>query len=183
MIIPQKINAMKRISEEFKQLNRSPIAGFGITVGLFNDDNIFEWKCTILGPKDTFYKGGLFYLKIIFPDNYPIGKPEIMFLTPIYHLNVKYFIGGNQPLGHICMSTLNQWNPGDSIKKILPEIFNLLYKNNPESPYDDYNHTRRNEFVNNQALFVKKAQHFTQKYARPDLSSKMYPNGWDFSYF
>ena len=149
MITPEKLNAMKRISEEFKQLNRNPIAGLGITVGLFNDEDVFVWKCTLLGPKDTMYKGGLFNLKIIFPNNYPTGKPEVLFLTPIYHLNVKYTAGGLQPLGHICMSTLNQWNPGDSIKKILPEIFNLLYKNNPESPYDDFNNTRRNEFVNN----------------------------------
>ena len=125
----QKKNALNRIAEEYKSLNRSPLVNFGITVGLFNDDDLFQWKCTILGPKDTPYKGGLFYLKIIFPDNYPIGKPEVLFLTPIYHLNVKYGPGGFQPLGHICISTLNQWKPGDSIIKILPEIFNLLYKN------------------------------------------------------
>ena len=115
MIDQQRINAMKRISEEFKQLSRSPFLNFGITVGLFNDDNIFEWRCTITGPKDTAYERGYFYLKIIFPDNYPIGRPEVMFLTPIYHLNVKYFKGGTHPLGHINMTTLNQWNHGDSI--------------------------------------------------------------------
>ena len=183
MITPEKLNAMKRISEEFKQLNRSPVAGLGITVGLFDEDNVFVWKCTLLGPKDTMYKGGLFYLKIIFPDNYPIGKPEVLFLTPIYHLNVKYGPGGFQPLGHICISTLNEWKPGDSIKKILPEIFNLLYKNNPESPYDDCYHTRSKEFINNPALFAQKAQYFTKKYARGEVGFKDYSNGWDFSYY
>ena len=106
MINQQKLNAMKKITEEFKQLNRSPLVNFGITVGLFDEDNIFVWKCTIMGPKDTFYKGGLFYLKIIFPDNYPISKPEVLFLTPIYHLNVKYTVGGTQPLGHICVNLI-----------------------------------------------------------------------------
>ena len=119
MNTPQKTDALKRIAEEFKQLNRCPLVNFGITVGLFTEDNLFEWKCTILGPKDTPYKGGLFYLKIIFPDNYPIGKPEILFLSPIYHLNVKFFIDGTTPLGHICVNTLNYWNPGDSIKLLL----------------------------------------------------------------
>ena len=182
MINQQKLNAMKKITEEFKKLNRSPLVNFGITVGLFDEDNIFVWKCTIMGPKDTFYKGGLFYLKIIFPDNYPISKPEVLFLTPIYHLNVKYTVGGTQPLGHICVNTLNKWNPGDSINKILPEIFSLLHKNNPESPYDNFEHTRRNEFVNNPNLFKQKAKYFTQKYADANASLKDYPYGWDFTY-
>ena len=60
----EKNNALRIITQEFKSLSRSPLVNFGITVGLFNEDNLFEWKCTILGPKDTPYKGGLFYLKI-----------------------------------------------------------------------------------------------------------------------
>ena len=175
-------NALKIITEEYKQLNRAPLVNLGITVGLFNEDNMFEWKCTILGPKDTFYKGGLFYLKIIFPPNYPQSKPEMLFLTPIYHLNVKYFVSQKQPLGHICVSTLNEWKSGDSVKKILPELFALLHKNNPLDPYDDTNHSRRNEFENNPSLFEKKARYFTKKYASPFSKLRDYPNGWDFSY-
>ena len=175
-------NALKIIAEEYKQLNRAPLVNLGITVGLFNEDNMFEWKCTILGPKDTFYKGGLFYIKIIFPPDYPHSKPEMLFLTPIYHLNVKYFISQKQPLGHICVSTLNEWKSGDSVKKILPELFALLHKNNPLDPYDDTNHSRRNEFVNNPSLFEKKARYFTKKYASPFSKLRDYPNGWDFSY-
>ena len=178
-----KLNALKRISEEYKQLNRSPLVSFGITVGLLNEENMFEWKCTILGLKDTYYKGGLFFLKIKFPDDYPNSKPEIIFITPIYHLNVKYFTQHEeQPLGHICVNTLNDWQPGDSIRKVLPELFTLLYKNNPDSPYDDANNSRRNEFVKNPALFEKKARYFTKKYASPLSKEKYYPNGWDFSY-
>ena len=182
MLAPERINAMKRINEEFKQLNRSPMTNFGITVGLFNEDNIFEWKCTILGPKDTCYKGGLFYLKIIFPNDYPNSKPEMIFLTPIYHLNVKYFVSDLQPLGHICVNTLNDWVPGSSVIKVLPELFTLMHKNNPESPYDDTLNSRRNEYNNNRALFEKKARYFTKKYANPLSKVKDFPNGWDFTY-
>ena len=178
----QKTNACKKITEEYKALNRSPLVNFGITVGLYDEDNIFEWKCTILGPKDTYYKGGLFYLKILFPNDYPNTKPEIVFLTPIYHLNVKYFVSPGLPLGHISVNTLNQWNPGDSIKKILPELFTLMHQNNPDSPYDDGCNSRRNEYVNNRELFKKKARYFTKKYATPYAKEKEYPNGWDFSY-
>ena len=118
MLSPEKLNAMKRISDEFKQINRNGLGSFQISVGLFNEDNIFIWKCSLLGPSDSIYKGGLFYLKIIFPDNYPTTRPEVLFLNPIYHLNVKYFVGKFAPLGHINMSTLNLWNPGDSINLI-----------------------------------------------------------------
>ena len=179
----EKNNALSIITQEFKSLSRSPLVNFGITVGLFNDGNLFEWKCTILGPKDTPYKGGLFYLKIIFPNDYPNSKPEILFLSPIYHLNVKFFTNGPQPLGHICVNTLNEWNPGDSVKKVLPELFTLMHKNNPDSPYDFTNHARRNEYVNNRALFDKKAEYFTKKYSTPYSKIKEYPNGWDFSYY
>ena len=84
-----KLEAMKRIQGEFKDLIKNPMINFGITVGLFDERNIFEWRCTILGPQDTCYKGGLFFLKIIFPQDYPNTKPEIVFTTPIYHLNVN----------------------------------------------------------------------------------------------
>ena len=65
-------------------------------------------------------------------------KPEIVFLTPIYHLNVVYSTGKFQPLGHICLSSLNDWRPEYTLKKILPEIFALFNKNNPDSSYDDF---------------------------------------------
>ena len=175
------INSLKIIQEEFKQLNRSPLGNFGITVGLFDDENIYEWKCTMIGPKDTCYKNGLFYLKITFPKDYPNSKPEVVFLTPIYHLNVKYWAHGTQPLGHICVNTLNYWNPGDSVKKILPELFTLMHQNNPDSPYDEGT-KRKDEFNNNRAFFEQKAQYFTKKYASPFCKIKDYPVGWDFTY-
>ena len=182
MMTPQKLNAMKIITEEYKKLIAEPLVTFGITIGLFNEDNIFEWKCTILGPKDTCYKGGIFFLKITFPFDYPNSKPEIVFLTPIYHLNVLYAANQKQPLGHICVNTLNEWKPGDSIIRILPQVFALLNKNNPDSPYDDHLNSRKNEFVNNRPLFNKKAEYFTKKYAYSNDKIIEYKNGWDFTY-
>ena len=86
-------------------------------------------------------------------------------------------------MGRIELTTLNFWKPGDSIRTVLPHIFLLLLKNNPECAYDDENNTRRNEFINNRPLFDKKAKYFTKKYASPLIRElKDYPNGWDFSY-
>ena len=182
MISSKKLQAMKILQEEYKNLTRSPMVVFGITVGLFDENDIFNWKCTISGPKDTCYKGGLFTLRIQFPDNYPDCKPEIAFMTPIYHLNVKFTAGGGQPIGHVCFSSINSWKSDYRINKLLPEIFYLFKANNPDSPYDYMDNRRRNEYVNNRDLFYKKAEYFTKKYANPLGNRKEYPNGWDFTY-
>ena len=182
MVSKEKIKAMSVITQEFKQLERSPLINFGITVGLVNEDNVFHWKGTILGPKDTCYQNGLFHLKIDFPDDYPNSKPEIIFLTPIYHLNIQCTQNPYQPLGHTCLNTINNWKPNDSIIKVLPELFTLLLKNNPDSTYDDEKNTRINEFNYNRDLFNKKAKYFTKKYASPFAKLKEYKNGWDFTY-
>ena len=182
-INPVKLQAMKRLQEEFKELSKRPMTNFGMTVSLCNEDNLFEWKISMLGPKDSCYKGGLFWYKIIFPDEYPNKRPEIFFLTPIYHLNVKYWVAGNKPLGHIICSNINNWESHYSMKKILPEIFYLIgYGNNPEDAYDDKKGTRRLEYINNRALFEEKARYFTKKYADPLAKKKQYSNDWDFTY-
>ena len=165
MITMTKLNAMKRIQEEYKSLSEKPIMNFGITVGLCNEDNIFEWRCTLIGPRDTCYGGGLFLLKINFPDDYPNTRPEIVFETPIYHLNVKFYVEGTEPLGHISYSNLNNWNKEYTMRKVLPEIFDLLYKNNPDSAYDYEDNRRKFEFLNNRKLFEEKAKYFTKQYA------------------
>ena len=58
-----------------------------------------------------------------------------------------------------------------------------MHKNNPDSPYDYNDGRRRKEFINNRALFEKKAHDFAKKYASPLFNKvKEYPNGWDFTY-
>ena len=90
MLNPTKIKAMKIIKEEFKKINKNlTIQSLGYTIGLFDDDNIFVWKISIIWPKDTSYADGLFFLKIIFPEDFPDKSPDVIFLTPIYHLNVN----------------------------------------------------------------------------------------------
>ena len=125
----------------------------------------------------------MFFFKIIFPDDYPNSGPEILFLTPIYHLNIKYFVHPGYHLGRIELTTLNFRKPGDSIRNILPHVFVLLYKNSPDCAYDDVNNTRKNEFIYNRPLFEKKVKYFTKKYANYRIPKvKEYPNGWDFSF-
>ena len=180
----KKIQAMKQIREEFYELNKNPGANLGITVGLVNEDNIFEWRVTLMGPKDTSYRGGVFILRVSFPENYPDKAPEVRFITPIYHVNVnpqKSDMEGAEPLGHVCISTLNWWRPEYKIKEVLTNIFGLFYMANPESPYGL---DRANEFRYNKSLHEEKIRFFTQKYANPGKTKndREFFESWDFSF-
>ena len=179
MLSAEKIKAMRKLKEEFKDLNEHPISNIGVCVGLPNQDNIFEWQCTLTGPKDSSYRGGLFYLGIIFPDNYPTSAPEVFFKTPIYHLNINPRNTMTERLGHVCISTLNWWKPSNTIREILTSIFALFYMANPESPYGI---DKADEFRTNRPLYEEKAKFFTRKYANPSNNNINITNDWDFSY-
>ena len=69
----------KRLKEEYEDLLSNP-NNIGLKVELFNKNNIYEWKATLLGPKDTSYSGGLFFLKAIFPKDYPENPPDLIHL-------------------------------------------------------------------------------------------------------
>ena len=176
----------KRIEKEFNDMNKNPIFNMGNTIGIFDEDDIYQWRVTFLGPKDSPYRGGFFYLKIIFPKNYPKSGPEIIFLTPIYHLNVKYFkesFDSSETLGHVNANFLNDWKPETKVFEILTKFYAIFYKPNPDSCYDNKNFDRRNEFINNRTLYDSKAIYFTKKYADP-LGRQYWKkkvNVWDFS--
>ena len=177
----EKIETMKKLRIEYDDLSKNPIANIGLSVGLPDEDNIFEWRCTFFGPKDTPYKDGYFLLKVLFPENYPTGKPEVCFITPIYHVNVNP-IKSEQALGHVCISTLNWWEPKYSMREVLNNIYALFYRGNPESPYGI---DRAQELKNTKDLYDEKVRYFTKKYAdkkRNTNDDLNYKDKWDFTY-
>ena len=101
MLPIQKIEAMKRIKEEFAEINENPNPNIGLAIGIPEKDNIFKWRVTLTGPQDSSYKRGVFILIAEFPDNYPESAPEIYFITPIYHLNVNPYNNIGIKLGHV----------------------------------------------------------------------------------
>ena len=169
---------LTRIKNEFNDLSQNPIAAIGVCVGMPDKNNPYEWRCTMIGPGDTSFAGGLFYLRIRFPMEYPQKGPEVLFVTPIYHVNVNHINQPGCPLGHICLSTLNFWNPEYTMREVLTNIFALFYLGNPDSPFGI---DRQNEMRNTPDLFERKIKYFTKKYADPNIGYKEYTN-WDFTY-
>lgn len=150
-----KLEALKRLRQEYKDIIKNPLANIPITIG-YDEDDIFTWKITLLGPKDTPYKGGLFFLKIVFPEDYPWGKPNIFFLTPIYHLNVnprKSRFPESEELGHVCVSITRWWKPETTAREMLTQLFSVFYWQSPDCPYGI---DRVIEYKENRPLFEEK---------------------------
>ncbi len=159
MISKKRLEAMKYIKREFDKLQSDPILSLGCTVGLNEKykNDIFHWKITLIGPIDTPYAGGMFFLTSDFTENYPNEKPEVKFINKIYHLNVSPHDG------HICISTLNSWKPKTPMVDVISSIFALFYDQNPKSPYSG---EMAREYETNRAEFNRKAQQWTKQYAK-----------------
>uniref|UniRef100_A0A8C2EIG7 Ubiquitin-conjugating enzyme E2D 2 (UBC4/5 homolog, yeast), like n=1 Tax=Cyprinus carpio TaxID=7962 RepID=A0A8C2EIG7_CYPCA len=114
--------AMQR---ELTDLGRDPPAQ--CSAGPVGDD-LFHWQATIMGPNDSPYQGGVFFLTIHFPTDYPFKPPKVAFTTRIYHPNIN-------SNGSICLDILrSQWSPALTISKVLLSICSLLCDPNPDDP-------------------------------------------------
>lgn len=81
-----------------------------------------------MGPDDSPYAGGVFFLNIHFPTDYPFKPPKCNFTTRIYHPNIN-------SNGSICLDILkDQWSPALTISKVLLSISSLLTDANPDDP-------------------------------------------------
>lgn len=47
------MNSEKILRKEFEDLKQNPLSLSGHIIELFNQNNFYEWKITLLGAKDT----------------------------------------------------------------------------------------------------------------------------------
>ncbi|KAK7799884.1 hypothetical protein U0070_011643, partial [Myodes glareolus] len=110
---PFPTTALKRIHKELNDLAQDPPAQ--CLAGPVRDD-MFHWQATIMGPNDSPYQGGVFFLTIHFPTDYPFKPPKVTFTTRICHPNIN-------SNGSICLDILrSQWSPTLFQKYFCPSV-------------------------------------------------------------
>ena len=145
--------ALKRITKELAELAKDPPAN--CSAGPIDDD-MYHWQATIVGPSDSPYQGGLFFLNIHFPVDYPFKPPKVTFITKIYHPNIN-------SNGGICLDILkDQWSPALTISKVLLSISSLLTDPNPDDPLVP---DIANLFKSNRKQYNENAKEWTRKFA------------------
>ncbi|CAE8710889.1 unnamed protein product [Polarella glacialis] len=145
--------ALKRIQKELQDMGIDPPAN--CSAGPVGDD-LFNWSATIMGPSDSPFQGGVFFLSIVFPSDYPFKPPKVHFTTKIYHCNVN-------ANGAICLDILkDQWSPALTISKVLLSISSLLTDANPNDPLVP---EIAQVFLRDRAKHDATAREWVQKYA------------------
>tara|TARA_B100001121_G_C18239193_1_gene411919 strand:+ start:88 stop:552 length:465 start_codon:yes stop_codon:yes gene_type:complete len=118
--------ALKRLQKELAEIEKDPPVG--CSAGPVKDD-MYNWQATIMiNDEKSAYNGGVFYLSMLFPKEYPFKAPRIKFMTKIFHPNINTH-------GSICLDILSEnWSPALTVSKILVSLCSLLDDPNPDDP-------------------------------------------------
>ena len=145
--------ATTRIKKELELFTKDPPTN--CSAGPLDDD-IYRWQATIMGPSDSPYQGGVFYLEIHFPPDYPYKPPKIKCNTKIYHPNIN-------SSGGICLDILkDQWSPALTISKVLLSICSLLTDPNPDDPLVP---SIAELYIHNREEYTMQARAYTLQFA------------------
>ena len=150
--------ALNRIKKELEEIQRQPYDNTSCinSLGPVNEGDMFKWQASILGPPYTPYEGGVFYLDISFPTEYPFKPPLVKFVTRVYHPNIN-------SNGYIFISILmSDWSPKLTIDKVLLSILSLLDDPNPNCPVEP---DIANIYKNDIELYKSKVMEWTRRYA------------------
>lgn len=119
-------------------------------------DNLYEWTATIMGPESSPYAGGVYFLNITLPTDYPFIPPKVIFQTRIYHCNIS-------GTGAICLDILkDKWSPALTISKVLLSVASLLTDANP---YDPLVQSIANLYIEDRKKHDSNARAATLRYA------------------
>lgn len=162
------IPSIHRICTSFQlpDLAKNPIDL--VSVGLVDDNSVYEWEIMIMGPDGTLYEGGFFKAKLVFPNDFPNMPPTMTFISEMWHPNVYED-------GRVCISILHppgedefnqqesaeeRWRPILGVEQILVSVISMLSDPNDESPA---NLDAAVMWRNDQKAFKKKVRQIVRK--------------------
>ena len=145
----------KRLQKELKDIRKNQYDFFILEDKI---EDLFKWNVTLLGPENTPYEGGVFFITITFPSDYPFKPPQIRFNTKIFHPQIQQ----NYHSEIICTSC-GRWSPALTVVKILHSLESDL--KDPE--LIEHCNTEYYELTKgNRELYEKIAKEWTHKYAK-----------------
>lgn len=146
------LKALKRIRNDLKQLESSPIEG--CRAGPIEEEDLYHWDATLDGPLGSPYEGGRFQLSITFPKDYAVHGPKVVFVTKIYHPNINRS-------GEICLDILKEsWSPALTVRAVLVSLLSLLAEAKEGAPADVEGTPEKD--------FATTAREWTEKYAKDE---------------
>ena len=147
---------MKRLEKELADIKNQTKEAALFTADSVNGD-LTHWRATMLGPKETPYEGGTFFLEIKIGEDYPYSPPKMRFTTKIWHPNIS------SQTGAICLDVLGkEWSPALTIRTALLSIQALLSLPEPDDPQDA---EVASMYKSNRALFIQTAKYWTSTFA------------------
>ncbi|RWS25450.1 ubiquitin-conjugating enzyme E2 Z-like protein [Leptotrombidium deliense] len=119
--------ALKRIKLDLADLKKVPLPDIHLHI---KDADISKVYVLMEGPTETPYEGGMFYIRIQFPRNYPFSPPMVLLETTgggnrcHYHRNMF-------PNGKICITILNTvenlgWSSAMNLSNALVAVQSLF---------------------------------------------------------
>ncbi|KAF5358469.1 hypothetical protein D9756_001908 [Leucocoprinus leucothites] len=175
---------LRRIQKEITDIKNNPIEGLNVEP---QEDNLFEWKCTIKGASDSPYKGGSFNFNLSLPVNFPFKAPTVRhsyrvlmaieltmkpghLLSPHKFLLIaqvtfttKIYHPGINEEGAICVPVLrDEWKPTVTLSSVLLTIKEKV--NNPSTD-DPFEPDIAAVLKNDKSKFNQTARDWIKKYA------------------